>query len=173
VTRFEPSPTLDVFVAERFLVPEIERLKVLVRDAARDRAPDGKVWVTARDERVRTTHRHADSQEIPANLRYVLRRPGKAPGTELARVPRDPNLSIGNAINCRCESIPLPGAVARTIHDGPTVIAGTRVRAEITCSYHRAAESEFGGDGDEGAHFMGGAIDEVAARTRGTSARRT
>jgi hypothetical protein len=53
-----------------------------VRDRAQRNAPDGKVWVTAHDERVRPSHVHADGQVVPDNLRYLI-----------------PKVSTGNDIN--------------------------------------------------------------------------
>ncbi len=167
--RFTPARGLDETVASRFLAPAVDRLAEEVRDEGRRRAPDGKVWLTARDERVRDTHVRTDSQEVPANLRYAL--PSvTGVGVDLARVPRDPNLPIGNAINCRCDSVPLPGVIARALHKSPTVVAGTRVRAEVTCEYHRVVESEFPSDGDSGGRWLGGAVRDVASRSRSRSA---
>jgi hypothetical protein len=168
VTRFVPARGLDENVARGVLLPAVERVKRALRDEMRDRAPDGKVWMTARDERVRQTHVHADSQEIPANLRYVLEVPGRGGQptgeVELARRPRDPDLSIANAINCRCESVSVPDAVARQIHDHPAVLAGTRVRATVTCDYHRVVESEYPEQPDGGGRWAGSAVADVARR---------
>ena len=87
--------------------------------------PPARVWVTRGDDKVRETHRDAEKQAIPTNLRFILKKPGRGPtargqasraargggqsgdppaklesdGTEQARYPRDPQLSPGNAIN--------------------------------------------------------------------------
>lgn len=175
--RFVPAADLDAKVALRILTPRVEHLTSRVADEAQRLAPDGKVWITMRDERVRPSHVHTDGQEVPDNLRYKLPKalddnPGSQ-GWDLARRPRDPELPIANRINCRCESVPVPRAVAEAIHRLPLLITGTKVRGTVVCTYPRAAEAEYGSDGDAGAHFMSGAVDHVALESRQTSARRT
>jgi len=187
MARFIPAARLDVEAAGRIAAPEVTRLAQQVEAAARRRAPDAKAWLTARDERVRPVHADADGQTIPDNLRYILldptgdqpsgRRkritPPAAPGTHLAREPRADSLPAHLRINCRCQSVPIPQAVARTILAEPTQVLGTRARAVVACSFPRATESEFGTAEDKAAAFMRGAINEVAARSSNATARRT
>lgn len=166
MARFVPRDGLDEIVAREHLAPYISRLTREVGDVARERAPDGKVWITARDERVRPTHNDTDGQTIPANIRYEV--PSvHTEGVDLAILPRDPDLPLDNRIGCRCESVDLPGDVARHVGTQATVIEGTRVRGRCSVHYPRVSEAEFGDGLYEGEHFMGGALSEVANRTRG------
>lgn len=180
MTHFVPASDLDVTVARRIVAPRVERLLHRVEEEAQRLAPGAKVWMTVRDERVRPSHVYADGQEVPDNLRFKLPKVNTGndvndirAGFDLARTPRDPDLPIGNRINCRCEDIPVLDAIAREIHSTPVLVTGTKVRGQVVCTYPRAAEAEYGTDRDAGAHFMRGAINRVAAETRGTSARRT
>jgi hypothetical protein len=126
---------------------------------------------SARDERVRPTHVDTHGQEIPGNLRFMLPKLNHQPGHDPARHPRDPDLPIGQAVNCRCETVETPDGLSRTIHRGPVTIEGTRVTGEVGTRFPRAAESEHGTSGDQPAYFMRRAIMEVAARTPGTQQR--
>jgi hypothetical protein len=168
VTRFEPAPDLDARVAREIALPNVERIRDQVRDAARANAPDVRVWLTVRDERVRHTHVETDGQTIPANLRFRLPKVNGV-GHDLARHPRDPALPIEQAINCRCEDPAVPGVLAGTIHSHPAVVEGSRVRAEISTDFPRAAESEVGTSEDQAAHFFRNALREVAARLNARS----
>lgn len=170
--RFTPAPGLDAIVAARFAAPEVDRVAEAVQDEARRRAPEAKVWVTMEDERVRHSHVAVDHVEIPANLRYVLPLPGQSDttlGHEMAREPRDPDLSIGNEINCRCQSLPLPDALRRSIHRSHATVVGTRAHARVSTDYDRVVESEFPGPGDSGGGWLREAVAEVAARTAARS----
>jgi hypothetical protein len=189
MARLVMRPDLDSFIARTVGTRVVDRLKRDIVDGAQRRAPDGKVWVTMLDERVRPSHADAHDQLIPANLRYQLTRMayarkgrGKAAapiggwtrsaGHDLAREPRDPNLPAEQRVACRCRSIPVPEAIARTIHADVTVFQGTRVSAQVSTPFPRAAESEFGTGGDQPARFMAGAANAAAAKLRGGSARR-
>ncbi len=59
-----------------------------------------KEWVTAGDEKVRSAHVAADSQEVDISKPYTV-------GGQLLQFPGDMSLgaSIGNVANCRCASI--------------------------------------------------------------------
>lgn len=160
-THFEPAAGLDEMVALRFLRPTIDRAKGEVERLAQANAPHAKVWITMRDERVRHSHVETDGQIIPANLRYRLPKVEPGVGVDLARVPGDPNLPAAQRINCRCNSVAVPWAVARSIHATPTLVMGTRVSAQVETRFPRAAESEFGTESDEAAHFMGRAVEQV------------
>jgi hypothetical protein len=181
MTRLDLNAGLDEIVAARFLAPAVDRAKDAVQAAARRRAPDGATWVTAHDERVRPAHADADGQTIPDNLRFRIvdtkgympsgRRethtPPAPPAVHLMRAPRDRSAPIHLTANCRCVKVAVPQAVARTILAGPTVVLGTIARAEVSTSFPRAAESEYGTGQDRAAAFMRGAVNEVAARGRG------
>jgi hypothetical protein len=175
VGTFTPNPALGTIVATKFGVPAVDRLKNAVRREGQRRAPDGKVWVTARDERVRDSHIATDGQLVPDNLRYILPKSGHgtlAAGRDLARAPRDASLPIGNRINCRCASVSVPGAIARTIHTTPTIVVGSRAEARVVVDFPRVVESEFPDQPDRGGGWLRAAVDEVAARSKG-QARRT
>lgn len=98
MARFRAGPGLDARVAAQYAVPAARRLTESLADRMRANAPDAGLWITAQDERVRPTHRDADGQVVPANLRFAVDKP--AGGAELARAPRDPDLSLENRINC-------------------------------------------------------------------------
>lgn len=85
-------------------------------------------------------------------------------GTEEARYPRDENLSPGNRYNCRCTAVTIPGLIAATMEVADAEVAGTTVRIEVSSRFPRLAESELGDGQDPGLHFMGRALDELAAR---------
>lgn len=187
MARFESRPDLDQIIAATVGRRAVDRMKGQVESGARRRAPDAKAWITARDERVRPSHADADGQTIPDNLRYQLKRMtyvrkgrdehGKAinpaggwketDGYDLAHEPRDPRLPDEQKLNCRCESAPLPEAVARSIHATETVVESTKARAEVESYFNRVAESEFGTGEDHGLYFMTLAAREAAARLRG------
>jgi hypothetical protein len=164
VARFKPARGLDEQIAQRFGRPVIERALEMLTEEAQRRAPGTRVWVTMRDERVRTSHFNADGQVIPDNLRFKVERPGMAGDYELARHPRDPNLSAANAINCRCDDPGIPHLLRQSIHHNGVHVVGTRVSGEVETRFPRAAESEFGTSGDEAAHYFTNALREVALR---------
>jgi hypothetical protein len=166
----------------------VRRLAEQVVAEARVRAPAAKAWITHQDERVRPAHADADGQTIPANLRFKLRKqiyvrgagrghhgPGHTVlaegGFDLARAPRDESLPADQAINCRCQSVEIRGLIASKIRVGLTSVQGTRVTAQVSVRFNRIVESEHGTSGDRAAHFMGGALNAVAARTRAASRR--
>jgi hypothetical protein len=173
VSRFVVNPNLEAEVAARILRPLVDQATDRVRDGARAGAPPVKVWLTARDERVRPSHVRTDGQAIPANLRYKVPRPDvgndvgdERTGHELAREPRDPSLSIGNRANCRCASVLVPGMLGETIHAEPAVVIGPKVTGTVYTRFPRAAESELGTTDDEAAHFMRNAAIAEAQRHR-------
>ena len=181
-TRFVVAPDLDALVAHRDLAAHVAHLLDRLQDEARRNAPDAHVWITVRDERVRPTHRRTDGQTIPANLRFILH--GGERGNdaddeireaadEYARWPRDPDLSIGNRINCRCASVDIKGLVAASIHQTPVEVLGTRARGEVWSRFNRVIDSEFGTAQDPPGRWMGRAVDTVAAESTVASARRT
>jgi len=171
MARYEPPGDLDSQIASRVLAPVVRRALNNVVEGAQRHAPPVGVWITARDERVRHTHIATDSQAVPANLRFQLPQIS-GDGYDLARAPRDPDLPIGQSINCRCMVGTLPRLLADSIQAGPVQVTGPRVRGEAFTRFPRAAESEFGNTtGDEAARFMGRGLQEAAARMREASAR--
>lgn len=171
VSRFEPNPDLDAVVAAKFARPLVEHATLAVRDAARGFAPPVKIWLTVQDERVRRSHVKTDGQAVPDNLRFKLPKVRGA-GIDLARLPRDLNLPLDNRINCRCEAIPVPDMLSRSIHSLPPVLQGTRVVGVIQTYFKRAAESENGTSEDTPAHFFLNALRQVAASMRNVRTRR-
>lgn len=158
-------------IAQRIVQPHVRRALDMLEDAARAGAPPTRVWVTMRDERVRKSHMDSDGQVIPGNLRFRVPKADGTPGHDLARHPRDPNLPPANRIGCRCADPTIPHLLAESIHKTEPSIIGTRVEGSVYTRFPRAPESEFGGDGDEPAHFMTNALREVALRLRSSQAR--
>ncbi|MEV7011797.1 hypothetical protein [Streptosporangium sp. NPDC051022] len=177
-------------MAARLAAGPIRRRVERVTDAAaaevRDRAPDGKQWVTEPSEHPRHWHAEMDGASIPENVSYKVPRAtyipkgrgedGKAvnpgggwqsiPGWDFAARPRDPRLPDYQSVNCGCRSVPIPGALARATHTTPVVVRPGRVSSSVVCDYNRVVEAEFGSSADAGAHFMGLAAAVVAARYR-------
>jgi hypothetical protein len=151
-TKFTPAPGLNVTVARNIVEPHIRRS-----------APSGSIWITAHDERVRKTHVEAEGQLIPANLRFVLNHP-ETTAKELARAPRDPDLSVGNRVNCRCVAAEIPMAVAEGVRNEGVVIEGTRIVGTASVTFNRVVESENPGQGDSGGGWVRAAVTEVVGK---------
>lgn len=166
---FHPGPNLNERVAANYGQPAARRAADLLAERLRANAPDVRVWVTMADERVRTTHRHADGQAIPSNLRFVLEKPDAQhwdtpDGThELARHPRDPDLSFPNRHQCRCVDADLKGVIAAGVSAGDTIVAGSTARVTVSVEFPRIVESEHPGQGDDGGGWAARSLDEVAA----------
>ena len=60
-----------------------------------------KEWITAMDERVRSSHANAHGQIVDFDKSFRV-------GGEFLTVPADPSGSASNIINCRCQSAPFP-----------------------------------------------------------------
>jgi|GEM_PF-3419944 len=181
MARARIRPDLAARLAAGPIARHVEHVAEQIARAARANAPDGKVWITAEDERVRPSHNATHGQTIPENIPYRLpqvvyirkgRGPdGKAinkaggwkivPGYDLADAPRDPSLPVHQRINCRCRSAELPGAVAAGITTTPAVPGRERVTASVVARYNRVAESEFA---ERGGGWFRRAAREVAAR---------
>jgi hypothetical protein len=174
MTRFEARPGLDEEVAMRIALPTVRRMAAHVRDRAQRNAPDAKVWVTAHDERVRPSHEHADGQEVPDNLRYLVPKVGvdtsqpiAAGNYDQARKPRDPTLPFLNRVECRCESVPLRGIIARAIHMEDAHALGARVSARVSVKFPRIVESEHPSEPDRGGGWFLSAVKDAAATLPG------
>lgn len=85
---------------------------------------------------------------------------------EMARAPRDPDLSVGNRANCRCISAALIGAIAERVEKGNVTVVGPRARTTVSVSYPRIVESERPGPDDGGGGWLRQSIQETAARIR-------
>lgn len=155
-------------MAQRWAVPEARRLADVLADRVRANAPDAGVWITAQDERVRPTHRDADGQAIPDNLRFILEHASHS-GHELARAPRDPDLSAGNRIACRCLVAALPGVIAERVQKSDVVLTGARARATVSVEFSRIVESENPGPDDGGGGWLARAVQEAAAMRKARS----
>lgn len=161
---------IEQVVANAFARPAVERIRDEAADQVRRHAPPAKVWVTARDERVRPTHVETDSQMIPDNLRYRVPHP-RLMVDELARGPRDPDLSPGNREGCRCQSFEVRDAIARTVTTSPAMVTGPTVRASVSATFARLVESEYPSAGDERGGWFRQALRDTAAATRARSGR--
>ena len=60
-----------------------------------------KMWLTARDEDVRSSHAAMDGQAVPLDGKF------ETPSGELLDYPGDPNGSAPEVINCRCTLLPV------------------------------------------------------------------
>jgi hypothetical protein len=169
-SRFEPHAGLDAVVAQRWAYPAVDRALERMHDLARAGAPPVRVWITARDDRVRDTHVETDGQAIPDNLRFKLPSTHGF-GHDLARYPRDPELPTAQSINCRCDDPTLPDLLRRSIHRTVPMLQGNRVTGEVYTHFPRAAESEFGSHGDPPARYMTRALQQTAASMTSTRAR--
>lgn len=163
--KFVPARNLDATIAVRFGKPRVERVLRMLTDEAKSRAPGVRAWITARDERVRHSHMEADGQLVPDNLRFKVPSVNGI-GTDLARHPRDPNLPIANRANCRCDDPTIGPLLADSIHATDCSVVGNRVSGSVETRFPRAAESENGTDQDAAAHYMQGALTEIAARLK-------
>jgi hypothetical protein len=163
--KFKPRRGLDQTIAEKIAQPTLRRVIDMLTDEAKHRARATKVWISARDERVRPTHVDADTQNIPANLRFIL---DKVDGTgkDLGRHPRDGSFTAANRYGCRCVDVPLPHPLRESIHSSNVRVSDTVAHGEVETRFPRAAESEFGTSEDRAAHYFTGALNEVAARLR-------
>jgi hypothetical protein len=171
VSRFKDRSGLDAIVA-RMVADRVQQITEQVAEAARDNAPGTKTWTSRGDALVRPEHREAHGQEVPENLRFVVRSPeydqqhyGAGEHQQL-REPRDPDGTPGAVINCRCQAVVDPDGIARNIHAHPVTVAGTVVTGHVTCTGNRVVDAEFGTDKDDAARFMGRAVSDIARRLR-------
>ncbi len=162
---------LDSIVAEQVVRPRMDDILDMLLRSAQQNAPDVKIWVTMRDDRVRLSHERTDGQAIPANLRFKVPKVNTGDdindvrfGHDLARYPRDPSLPIGNRINCRCSAQQAPHMLRQSLHRTQVTVTGTRVEGSVYTDFPRAAESEFGTTEDAPSRFMAKALQEVAIR---------
>lgn len=161
MNHFEPAKGLDALIARRYGQPKMRRVVQMLTDQVKTNAPEARVWVTMRDERVRKSHMDTDSQVIPTNLKFILPRPGG--GHDEAAKPRDPNLPADQRINCRCDDPALPDLIRDSIHATDVQVEGNVVRASVETKFRRAAESEAAKDGGG---WMAAALRDVAQRLR-------
>jgi hypothetical protein len=175
-TGFHPVRDLDAKVAA-LVAPKVEQVakRVARRAKSPGYAPPTKAWVSVGDERVRPEHRttERDNPSVPANLRFKVttnrwevEHRGR-PERQLAHAPRDPALSVGTRINCRCKSVQDVEGIRRTIEALPAQVHGSTVAAAVRCTHPRAAGAEYGEGSDRGTRFLGRAVRDEAARMRG------
>jgi hypothetical protein len=188
--RVDLDGDLDMKVAAAVARPWMDRAVAGLQHEVQLRCPPARVWLTQNDDKVRPTHRDAEGQAIPTNLRFILDKPERGPtvhgqasravrgggqsgdlaakpesyGTEQGRYPRDPALSPGNRFNCRCETQTVPGMIAATVTGDPVEVAGTVVRGIVGSHFPRLAESEFGDGQDPGLHFMAESLAEFTGQ---------
>lgn len=158
MTRLTLPPGLDASLAAA-IRPGIDRLTEQVALEGARRAPDGKTWISMRDERVRHSHVNTDGQTIPANLDYEVG-PDEKGRTATMPYPRYPQAPVRETAGCRCSSVPLPGDVGQHVHAQPAYVAGTRVVGRVQVEYPRIVESH------DGLPFMTDALRAVAERMR-------
>ncbi len=71
---------------------------LLSTDAMRRQGKPFKMWVTRKDEKVRTTHAHADGQTVPVNDTFTV-------GGFPMRHPGDRQAPASETVNCRCVTV--------------------------------------------------------------------
>lgn len=174
---FTARKGLDELVAG-MVAPRVQRAVNGVATLAKSPgyAPPTKTWVSKGDERVRPTHVRTEAternQSLPANLRFVVLTDSwevkhrGVPREQLAAVPRDPSLSIGARINCRCRSVTRADGVRKTVHARPVEVHGTHVTGEVVCTHPLAQGAEYGEGADRGTRFLGRAARDYGARQR-------
>lgn len=66
-----------------------------------------KEWISAHDNRTRTSHRIVDGMKVDEHERFPVPiiRKGIQQGVDLMLGPGDPHASAGNVINCRCTMV--------------------------------------------------------------------
>lgn len=172
MSRFTPAKGLNQTIAARIGVPAATHIARDLAAAAAAAAPPTKMWVTMGDALVRRWHRQAQGQTVPDNLRFTLNTPeweqqhqGYGP-REMARGPRDPDLSYVNRVHCRCVLSLDADGVSATIHADPARLSRARATATVYCDHPLASASEFGTDGDIPARFMAIGVRTVAAKLR-------
>lgn len=161
---YKPRRGFQEQVARRLVAPKVDQVAARVADTAKTLAPGTKQWRTVGDDRVRREHREADGQDVPDNVRFLLRTPASDRNAypfawQEMIAPRDPSATIGLVVECRCHLSFDPEGLARTIAAGHTVVAGTRVTGKVVATHPRAVDAEFGGDKDTGARYMGRAAE--------------
>lgn len=166
MTGFTPAKGLDQAIAAKVLQPRVNAVAQRLLETAQRTAPPSKVWVTLEDDRVRHSHRAVDGQEIPDNVPFILPKPNGG-GHEAGMMPRSPEFTLENRINCRCVAVTLPEAIARSMHLDHATVVAARVTAQVWTGYERAAESEHaqhgGGWFARAAHQVAGSAGDVRA----------
>lgn len=113
----DPSITLDQFkeglqeqyqrviLARSILIGRTEIIRAsnkgMLLGAAQTGVPMNKIWVSTRDNRVRTTPPDQHDHLRPDGQTRRLDQPFNVSG-QLLQYPADPNGSPGNTVNCRC-----------------------------------------------------------------------
>lgn len=180
MAKFIPVPGLDEMVAQ-MIAPEVGKIAKKVELTAKRLAPPTKKWVSMGDHLVRNTHREANGQEIPENLRFrVTGQPwdikhGYSIGIDWMLHPKDTSTGLPSDVvqnvHCRCTTGLDPLGIADKISTGPTRVMGTEVHVTVSCTAVQIVECEFGDDYPtirggvhaDGTHFMGRAAAQVAA----------
>jgi hypothetical protein len=173
VANFKPAKGLNALAAQ-LVAGEVSRIAGEIRDSAQEKAPPSKRWKSQEDALVRDSHRHANGQEVPDNVRFQVKTPSydqqhyDPHEYQMMKFPGDrENATPGNYEWCRCESIPDPEGVKRNIESSEAVAKSTKASAHVTAKFNRIEESEYGANGEAGIRFMGRALTEVAAKQRG------
>jgi hypothetical protein len=156
----------------RALAPRVQRIVDDLTQEVKERTPPEKVWRSMGDPAVRPTHRRANAQGVPENLRFLVGTPegdrGEDPNPfQLLRFPRDrTDATIGNWINCRCFTTTDFDGVRKTISGSDVRVSGTRVTGRVLGTHDRIIDCEYGTDKDFGARMFGRALAAAAATLR-------
>lgn len=79
MARVDLAPDLDAAVARDCIRPWMERAITDLVIEVQKLCPPARIWQTMGDDKVRETHRKAEGQTIPSNLRFILERPSAGP----------------------------------------------------------------------------------------------
>lgn len=132
-----------------------------------------KMWVSMRDDRVRSAHKSVDGTSVPASGVFTV-------GGHSARYPGDPMLPAGLRINCRCFLVKGPklGASSQTEEQAASdkaaadriagLIARRRDKIEAARKAVKAAEAAAGNVGGVGAAERAAAGAQSAAEAIAT-----
>lgn len=175
MAKFTPARGLEERLA-LMLAPAVQRIARQVEVEAKRLAPPTKRWVTMGDSRVRPTHRQAQGQMVPGNLRFELNsmqwdidHRGVGAHTYMVQPGDRSSRAIANLKNCRCTTHKDPDGIARHINTGQPVVAGKKVTVTVSVEAPKVVEAEVGTvyPGNlraDGTFFMSRAAGIVAAR---------
>jgi hypothetical protein len=128
------------------------------------------MWQTKEDEHVRKSHRKANKQEVPVNLRFELDAVDRGIGEKTYMLfPRDESSrDLGNLINCRCTLILDQDGIAKYVKVTQAEAKGAKATATVYAEGDHVIGAEYGdvyslGNVSEGTFFMERAAAEVQA----------
>jgi hypothetical protein len=167
---------------ERVAAMVRDKVSKIADDAAEDikaGAPPTKRWQSMEDDRVRHTHKRANGQEVPENLRFEVKsmdwdreHRGLGPQTYMLAPRDETSRAVANIINCRCVPVVLPDGIRDHVEASDAVVAGEKVTASVTCDAPLVRACEHGdvypgGMVSPGSFFFAKGVAATRARLRG------